>query len=753
MPTIYKGDFNQLRAQCKPGLDEMFLLCRNYMLQLLHLVLIFLTLIMNTLLLFFILLLSLLSTAQSGYRYPLAPPSHEQETRFGYTYTNPYKDLVDINSVSTKAWLAAEQKMMMQYEKNNYGRINMFENAISSNAWDISENRLPTKKRDMYLAIGYNPDGQPIVYYKTDIDHNYGQLCPTNIFERGKDDKLYVSGLELSADKKHIALLISHGGSDWMELKIRDIEAKRFLPDTISWIKFNGIVWSKEGFYYVRFDPPATNRELIDAGSNQRLMYHKLGTPVHNDKVILTSDSEYTGDIELAGFDEENVAIVHYSRMEKNRRVTVVAYFKPDSLENGLKEFIVTPYNAFSPFRIIGMQGGSFLTLSTFKAPNGQLILYNPHKVNDGRVIIEQFAQPMRYANNLKDKIFCVYYDMGKFLPIVFDTTGKVLKKIDVPDGFSVSGFNYTINDSVTLYTLSSFETFSRTLKFDFKNLKTIVYDETTANIFRTGYTSKIVKYYSKDSTEIPMYIVHSKNIVPDINTPLLIYAYGGFGSSMDPQYNPGFKMFMKSGGILAVPLIRGGGELGVLWHKAGMRLNKQKGVDDFIAATEYFINNKMASPKRIAIHGGSNGGLLVGMAMVQRPDLYRAVVPAAGLFDLANFHQFTSAGFVGIREYGDPNDSLEFHNLIKLSPLHNIKPGVVYPPTLAITGSHDDRVVPSHSYRFIAQLQNNVNNLSFPPAYLLHVKENTGHNTMGFFQHALMYSFIYEELNMKAPN
>lgn len=701
----------------------------------------------------FTLLLAFVSATAQIIRYPALNTSPKVETRFGYQLNDPYTELIDINATSTKAWLEAEKKLMDTYERENYARMGVFRNALYANANDRTEADLPIKKRDMYLAIGYNPDGQPIVYYAKALDHEYSQLCPTNIFERSKDDKLYVKGLELSPDKKYLALLLSHGGSDWMELKIRDIEAKKFTSDTINWLKFNSIVWNNEGFYYVCFDAPAANRELIDAGKNQRLMYHKLGTPTSSDRLILASDNDYAGDIDLRGYDEEKVAVVQFSKMQNNRRFNIVAYFKPDSMEAGLKEFIVSPYNGFSPFRVIGMQGGDFLVLSTFKAPNGQLLLYNPASVNAGRMLIEQFSQPLRYANNLKDKIFCIYYDMGKYIPTVFDTTGKMLRKIFVPDGFSVSGFGYTINDSITLYTLSSYETFSRTLKFDFKNLKTIIYDESTGNIFRTNFISKIVTYYSKDSTAIPMYIVHSRKTVPDSTSPLLLYAYGGFGNSMDPEYDPGFSMFMKSGGVLGIPLVRGGGELGTQWHKAGMRMNKQKGVDDFIAATEYFINNKIASPRRIAIHGGSNGGLLIGMAMVQRPELYSAVVPAAGLFDLANFHKFTSASYVGIREYGDPNDSLEFHNLIKLSPLHNIRNVIKYPPTLAITGSHDDRVVPSHSYRFIAALQNNVRALNYPPPYMLHVKENTGHNTMGFFQYALMYSFIYEQLNMKIPN
>lgn len=694
-----------------------------------------------------------IATAQSTYTYPAAPISHQHETRFGIKYTNPYLGLVDINAEPTQTWLEAEKKLMSQYIKSNFTRIDRCGNGMSStlNGY-LSMSRAPVKKRDMYLAIGYNPEGQPIVYYKTNIDHNYGQLCPTNIFQRDKDDDIDVNYMGLSPDKKYLSLLISHNGSDWMELKTRDIEAKKFLPDSVNWIKFNSVVWNNEGFYYVCFDEPHAKRELIEAGKGQRLMYHKLGTSISRDKQLLTIEDEYAGEINLQGFDNEKVAILNYSRMQGERRVSVVAYFKPDSLELGIKEFIVTPYNGFSPFDVIGMQNGDFLVKSTFKAPNGQLVLYNPNKVNDGRVLIEQFSQPLRFANNLKDKIFCIYYDMGKYIPTVFDSTGKMVKKIFVPDGFCISGFNYTINDSTTLYTLSSYETAERTLKFDFKNLKTIIYDESTGNIFKTEFTSKIVTYYSKDSTLIPMYIVHSKKITPDSTSPLLLYAYGGFGSSMEPSYDGGFAMFMRSGGVLGIPLVRGGGELGAQWHKAGMRLNKQKGVDDFIAATEYFINNGMASPKRIAIHGGSNGGLLIGMAMVQRPELYKAVVPAVGLFDLANFHKYTSAGYVGVREYGNPLDSADFHNLHRLSPLHNIKPGVVYPATLAFTGSNDDRVIPSHSYRFIAQLQNNVSKMNFPPTYLLHVREKSGHNAMGWYETSIMYSFIYEELGMKVP-
>lgn len=699
------------------------------------------------------LLVAFISTvAQSTYKYPSINTSHKAETRFGYEFNDPYQALNDINIEATKTWIAAQEKMIDQYRRESFSDYTICQRMLTGYAIDLNKAPRPRKKNlPMYFQEKTNPDGLPIIYYKRSLKHEYEQLCPTNIFQYHDKDKLFLRGLEPSHDYKYLAIMISHSGSDWIDLRIRDIEGKKFLPEKIEWMKFSNLVWDKDGFFYLRYDEPTKGKEITEANKNQRLMYHKLGTAVETDKVIMESEDKDIGSIQFHPLDSDKIVILYYTKTEKGKTASVVAYFKPDSMQNGIKEFIITPHTGFNELTVVGTEGDKFLVHSTFKAPNGRVMLYDADKVNSGRVLIEQFKQPLRFVNNLKDRIFCIYYDMGKFLPIVFDTEGKLLKKLDIPDGFSIDGFHYTIDDSTTLYTLSSFETFSRSVKFDFKNLKTIIYDGSTEAMFKTGCTSKIVNYYSKDSTLIPMYIVHSKNTKPDENTPVLMYAYGGFGSSTEPSYNPGFKFFIQSGGILAVPLIRGGGEMGELWHKAGMRLKKQNSVDDFVSAAEYLIAGKYTSANKIAIHGGSNGGLLVGMAMVQRPELFKAAVPDAGVFDLLNFHKYSSAAYVGIREYGNPEDSTEFCNLMRLSPLHNVKAGVRYPATMAIASTHDDRVVPSHSYRFIATLQNETGVTGAP--YYLYSEANQGHNMEGtledFQQMSLMYTFIFQQLGM----
>ena len=685
------------------------------------------------------------------YKYPPLSAPSPQVQHFGVSYTDPYKVLENINSDTTKVWLQAQNKFLEQYKKSLYAKFTVCERMLYNSITDLYKRTPPEKKTDLYIAFTYDREGLPILYYKRLLNAEYEQLCPTYVFQRDPKDKIFVRDIKVSRDNKYVAISVSHNGSDWRELRVRDIEGKSFLPEKLNWLKFTSVIWDPNGFYYCRYDEPEKGHELTTANKNQRMMYHRLGTPVESDVVILSGEEKGMGHISFYGIDTDRVAIVQYTRKEKTKDVSVVAYFKPDSIQNGIKEFLIAPADNTEQFSVVGFMDGKFLVKSTFKAPNGQLLLYDPEHINTGQLLIEQFNQPLRSVHFLKDRIFCIYYDMGKYIPAVFNTKGVLLKKLDIPDGFAVSGFNEVIDDSITLYTLSSFAEKSRTVKFDFKNLKTILYDEAVALLFHSKYKSQLVYYYSKDSTRIPLYLVYNKKVTPDTSTPALMYAYGGFGVSTDPFYNPGFDLFLSMGGILAVPLIRGGGDYGESWHKTGMRLNKQKSFDDFIAAAEYLIKNKYTSANKLAIQGGSNGGLLVAAAMVQRPGLFKAVVPQAAVLDLINLPHLTAIPEVGLKEYGNPEDSADFINLYNLSPVHHLKKDVQYPACMLITSTNDDRVVPTQSYRFLAALQNDTKEKIYP--YLLYSEENQGHIMEGsmddFWQISLMYTFIFENLDV----
>lgn len=689
------------------------------------------------------------------YHWPSFERSNYSETKFGITVADPYKSLEDVNSDSTKQWLKAQDKLIDYYRRSIFDKYKECEREIEMNSIDVKFDKvkMPHKSYKFFFTLKWEnmKDNAPIIMYKSNYYYEYSELCPTAEFKTDDNDKIFIRGIEASQDSKYVGILMSHSGSDWLEIRIRDVEGKKFLSDRIEWAQWGGIVWRKDGFFYSRFDAPDNDNIILAKRKNQSIRYHKLGDDVSKDKVILSVGDNDFSNVTFNHIDSLHQLIVYYNRLEKNKRVTVVAYLDEDSIDKGLHEFIEVPYDGTEPFHCIGTKDGKYIMETTYRALNGRVMLYNPKMLNEATLLIEQFNQPLRDVSFTNGKIFCIYYDKGKYLPVVFDTAGTLLKKLDIPAGFGVSGFHVAINDSITLYSISCFEYFPRIVGFNTNTLKSIIYDPDIGQLFETGYTSKLVFYPSKDSVEIPMYVIYKDKTVPDTSTPVLIYGYGGFDISLGPQYEAGFRLFMEQGGILAVPLIRGGGELGEAWHKAGMLLNKQKSFDDFIAATEYLIKNKYTSPDHIAITGGSNGGLLVAAAMVQRPDLFKVVAPEAAVLDLLNFTRFSSGSQIGIKEYGDPDDSLQYLNLYRLSPLQQLRKDVEYPATIVRVSDHDDRVVPIHGYKFIAALQNDTKSKITP--YLMYNIENQGHTREGTLddiqQQALMYAFIFENLGI----
>ncbi len=685
------------------------------------------------------------------HKYPAISESDVPVNRFGIEFSDPYTSLENVESDTTAAWLNAENKLLDQYRRASYAQYTICERTLNNSYIDFNPRKGINIKDDIYFAIRRDAFGIPSVYFRRSYKDPFQKMCYLGDFSYGKNDRIFVRHLAVSPHEKYLAITYSHGGSDWRHVRIWDIEGEKFLPEDVDWLKFNPVVWAEDGFFYSRFDAPPNEHDLNTPDKNERVMFHKIGTSPSTDRVILSASDKNAGFIYFHRLAESKKIILEYTRQEKNKRVKIIAYLNYDSAGAAIKEFIMAPDDGTRPFTVVGIENGQFLVKSTFRAPNGQVLLYDPEQVNSGRLLIEQYSQPIRSVSILKDRIFCIYFDMGRFIPVVFDTAGHVLKKLDIPDGFSVSGFTKALNDSVTYYVLSSFETYPRALKFDFKNLNSILYDANIGVLFESRFSTDLVYFTSKDSTRIPMYLVHLKTLKPDTSTPALLYAYGGFDLSTDPQYNPGFCLFMNMGGIVAFPLIRGGGELGEKWHKGGMKLNKQKSFDDFIGAAEYLIANKYTSPEKIAIHGGSNGGLLVAAAMVERPELFKVVVPQAAVLDLVNFPKYNMGTQVGVNEYGNPDDSLEFRNLYNLSPLHHIKKDVEYPATMLIASWNDNRVPPSNSFRFLAELQNHVKSKWNP--YLLYLEENEGHLQEGTFddfeREALMYTFIFENLGV----
>jgi prolyl oligopeptidase len=595
------------------------------------------------------------------------------------------------------------------------------------------------------LKFASSTDNSPSIYFKPKLKFGWDKLIGTNLFLRSDKDVIDVALISVSPDDSLVALGISHSGSDWKEVYVVNAKSKQLLTEKIEWIK-GRIQWGRHGFFYEQYEKPSGKNEISSLVENSAVYYHKIGTKPETD-IRLTAVNKNRKDFSvIAGtkfltlFEEKEV---------NGKRLGVCSYMLADSVTSDtLKPFLIASNLRAGDFEVIGEKTGMFVVQTSFKAPKGRIMLYDYSKLNTGKIFLEMFNQNLLMARWLNSKLICMYMDKGDSHCYVFDSTGNMLKEITLPQGVSITGFEKVYKDSVTFYDVNSYASPAVTMRFNLNTLKSELEDEEAQ--ISSFFQTRIVSYKSKDSTDIYMYLTYRKNLKPDTSTPVLMYAYGGYGIPTLPYYEPAYEMLMKRNAIIAIPLVRGGGEFGSDWHDAGRKKNKQNSVDDIACAARWLIDNKFSRNDKIVLMGGSQGGWLMAEAMVQFPQLFKAGVARAGLYDLLRYHLFSRTGSIGYDEFGNPEDSSEFDYLCKISPYHNIKNQVTYPSCLIMTGTHDDRVVPFHSYKLLASLQEN-GNPSNP--YLLYLEDNAGHNLSntneGFQQIALMYTFIMSQLGL----
>jgi prolyl oligopeptidase len=482
-------------------------------------------------------------------------------------------------------------------------------------------------------------------------------------------------------------------------------QAKKQLPDKLRWVKISSIAWQGDGFYYSRYPAPTdTNRKLSAKNENHQVFYHKIGEPQEKDELVYEDPDNPLRFHLVSTTKDERFSILYISDRGKGKDGN--ALYVRDH-KKGDKKFrpIVTSFD--DDFSVVDNIGGNLLIVTNKNAPNRKVVLVNPDapEEKNWKTILPEKPEPLASVTSAGGKLFAIYMKDVAHRVYVYDLNGKFEREVELPTLGTVDGFEGEKSDKEVFYTFTSF-TFPPTIyRYNIASGKSEVFRKPEVKFNSEDYETKQVFYESKDGTRVPMFIVHKKGLKQDGKNPTLLYGYGGFNISLNPNFNPLRVAWLEQGGIYAVANLRGGGEYGEKWHEQGMKLKKQNVFDDFIAAAEYLIREKFTSPERLAIQGGSNGGLLVGAVINQRPELFRVAVPEVGVMDMLRFHKFT-IGWNWIAEYGSSENPEEFKALYAYSPLHNIKEGLPYPATLITTADHDDRVVPAHSFKYAATLQ-----------------------------------------------
>jgi prolyl oligopeptidase len=649
--------------------------------------------------------------------YPETAKKPVVDTYFETEVTDNYRWLEDDRSTETESWVKAENEVTFDYlDKIPYRK--QLKDRLSE-LWNYEKVGSPfIEGAYTYFYKNNGLQNQYVVYRKKDGGKEEVFLDP-NTFS--KDGTTSLSGLSFSKDGKTAAYSISEGGSDWRKIIVIDVETKKIKEDTLIDVKFSGINWKgNEGFYYSSYDKPKGS-ELSAKTDQHKLYYHKLGTPQKNDPVVfggttaekhryvggyLTEDDRYlviTASTSTSG----NKLFIKDLAKKNNPLVPVIDNFDSDTY-------------------VIDNRGSKLYLVTNLNAPNQKIVTVdasNPTPDNWKDFIPE--TEHVLSPSTGGGYFFTEYMVDAVSKVLQYDFNGKLIREIKLPGVGNAGGFGGKKDAKFDYFSFTNYNTPSSTYKYNIETGESELYWKPAIDFNADDYESNQVFYTSKDGTKVPMIITHKKGVKMDGKNPTILYGYGGFNISLNPSFSIANAVWMEQGGIYAVPNLRGGGEYGKKWHKAGTQMQKQNVFDDFIAAAEYLIENKYTSSDYLAIRGGSNGGLLVGATMTQRPDLMRVALPAVGVLDMLRYHTFT-AGAGWAYDYGTAEQSKEMFDYLKgYSPVHNVKEGVEYPATMVTTGDHDDRVVPAHSFKFAAELQDKQKGNN---PVLIRIETNAGH-------------------------
>ena len=679
---------------------------------------------------------------QEKINYPKTEKVNQVDDYFGTKVEDPYRWLENDTAENTKHWVEEQRKVTENY----FSKI-PFRKQLGKRIEEL----INFPKYSSPFKVG-----EYTFFYKNDGLQNQSTLY----FQKGKEEpKVFLDPNKLSADgtaamnlmgfsndNKYVAYAINQSGSDWETIYVMEIATQKTLEDKLEWVKFSGAAWKGDGFYYSRYDAPVKGKEFSNVNEYHKVYYHKLGDNQSKDELVYEDKQHPLLYLNASVTEDERFLILYTSAGTSGTELFCKDLSVPQS------KFALLFKGFDYDYGVIDNIGDKLLVKTNDGALNQQVVLVdpkNPAKTN-WKTIIAEKPQLMEGAATCGGKLFVSYLKDVATHVYQYDLDGKLEHEIVLPGLGSAGGFGGKNKDKEFYYTYESFTYPQSIFKYDIASGKSELFRKTEVKFDVNQYESKQVFYTSKDGTKVPMFIVSKKGLVLDGNNPTYLYAYGGFNVSMNPYFNAGRIAFLEQGGVFVLANIRGGGEYGETWHKAGMLENKQNVFDDFIAAAEYLIKEKYTSSERLAIHGGSNGGLLIGACMTQRPDLFKVCIPAVGVLDMLRYHKFT-VGWGWAVEYGSSDSSSQFKYLIKYSPLHNVK-NVSYPATMITTADHDDRVVPAHSFKFAATLQEK--NTGTNPM-LIRIDSKAGHGAGKptakiIEEQADIYSFIFYNMGIE---
>ena len=702
---------------------------------------------MKKLQLIFFVLLSSACAKQQSFEYPVFPKSDVVDDYHGTPVADPWRWLEDPNSEQTQNWVKAQNDVTMPFLSSLPGRKSII-NRLTE-LWDFPRYGSPSRAGENYFY--YLNDGlqnQSILYKQSSLDVDAAVLIDPNTFS--EDGTVALSSVAISENANYVAYAKSVGGSDWREFFVRDVNTGEDLSDHIEWVKFSGVSWDKteEGFYYSRFPQPTPEEFLTAPNRNMKLYYHKLGTSQAEDILIYERPDQPDWGLYGQVTDDGNYLLINISQgTDQRNRVYVKNLTRANSQLTPLLDAFHTSYS------FIDNNGSTFYFRTNNEAPKYRVIAVDvrrPQPSNWSTVIAEG-ESVLTGITVVSNRMVASYLTDARSELLIYGFDGTFEREIELPTVGSAGGLNGRKQDNELFYSFASFTYPSTIFRYDFTTNESVVFRASDIDFNPDDYETRQVFYDSKDGTKVPMFITHKKGLELDGSNPTYLYGYGGFNISMTPGFSVGNIVWLEQGGIYAVANLRGGGEYGREWHLSGTKERKQNVFDDFIAAAEYLIEDGYTSPDKLSIGGGSNGGLLVAAAILQRPDLFGAALPAVGVLDMLRYHQFT-IGWAWASDYGSSEDPEGFEYLYAYSPLHNVKEGVEYPSTLITTADRDDRVVPAHSFKFAAELQEKHGGSN---PVLIRIETDAGHGagkpTSKIIEElADRWAFLASELGMK---
>ncbi|MBC7684429.1 MAG: S9 family peptidase [Bdellovibrionales bacterium] len=633
--------------------------------------------------------------------YPVTKKVDQVDNYHGTSIADPYRWLEDANSAETMAWVEAQNKVTQAY----LGQIPERESIKQrlTKLWNYERYSVPYKEGGRYFySRNDGLQNQSVLYtMKSLADEPRLLLDPNRL---ATDGTVALAGTAVSPNGKYLAYGTAASGSDWNEWKVRDIDSGQDLDDHLKWVKFSATSWTPDarGFFYSRYDEPKEATKLADVNYFQKLYYHVLGTPQSADVLVYDRPDEKEWGFRGQVSDDGKYLLITATKGTSPK----VRVFYKDLTKAGAK--VVPLIDAFdAAYSFIDNVGPVLYFKTDRNAPRARVIAIDTRKPAEAnwKQVIAESSGTLVGASMVNKQIVAAYLTDAHSTVKVVDVTGKPVREIKLPGMGTAGGFGGKRHDAETFYSFTGFTNPTTIYRLDMKSGASTVFRQPKVDFDPSGYQTRQQFYTSRDGTKVPMFIVSKKGIKLDGSNPTYLYGYGGFNISMTPGFSPANLAWMEMGGVYVMANLRGGGEYGEAWHEAGAKLQKQNVFDDFIGAAEWLVANKVTSPSKLAIGGGSNGGLLVGAAMTQRPDLFGAAIPQVGVLDMLRFHKFT-IGWAWTSDYGSSENAAEFKALVKYSPLHNLKPGSCYPATMITTADHDDRVVPAHSFKFAAAAQ-----------------------------------------------